>query len=49
MPGNMALLDTLALEFDYAGEQGGHFVPEGDDERQFIRNAGPKGRRVPAA
>ncbi len=51
--GVISLLDTLTLDFDYAGEKGGHGVAEGGDERQFVRVAGPKGpefvRRDPAA
>ena len=51
--GTIALLDTLTLDFDYAGEKGGHGVAEGGDERQFVRVAGPKGpefvRRDPVA
>ena len=51
--GVLALLDTLTLDFDYAGEHGGHGVAEGDDERQFVRVGGPRGaefvRRDPAA
>ena len=51
--GAMALLDTLTLDFDYAGEKGGNGLAEGGDERQFVRIAGPRGpefvRRDPAA
>ncbi len=51
--GTIGLLDTLTLDFDYAGEKGGNGVAEGGDERQFVRIAGPGGpefvRRDPAA
>ena len=51
--GAQALLDTLTLDFDYAGEKGGSGIAEGGDERQFVRIAGPRGpefvRRDPAA
>ena len=51
--GTIGLLDTLTLDFDYAGEKGGNGVAEGGDERQFVRIAGPRGpefvRRDPAA
>ena len=47
------LLDTLTLDFDYAGQNGGSGLAEGDDGRQFVRVAGPRGpefvRRDPAA
>ena len=50
--GTLTLLDTLTLDFDYAGEHGGSGLAEGDDERQFVRVAGGKGvefvRRDPA-
>jgi superfamily II DNA or RNA helicase len=51
--GRPALLDALTLDFDYAGENGGHGIAEADDERQFVRISGPRGpefvRRDPAA
>ena len=50
--GTLTLLDTLTLDFDYAGEHGGSGLAEGDDGRQFVRVAGAKGtefvRRDPA-
>ena len=51
--GAVALLDTLTLDFDYAGEHGGRGIAESDDERQFVRVSGKRGvefvRRDPAA
>ena len=51
--GRQTLLDTLALDFDYAGENGGSGIAEADDERQFVPVSGPRGqefvRRDPAA
>ena len=41
--GSLTLLDTLTLDFDYAGEHGGSGLAESDDERQFVRVAGGKG------
>ncbi len=41
--GTLTLLDTLTLDFDYAGEHGGSGLAEGDDGRQFVRVAGSKG------
>ena len=51
--GTIALLDTLTLDFDYAGEHGGNGLAEGGTEQQFVRVAGPRGpefvRRDPGA
>ena len=51
--GSLALLDTLTLDFDYAGEHGGRGIAESDDERQFVRVSSKRGhefvRRDPAA
>ncbi len=51
--GRLALLDTLTLDFNYAGEHGGKGLAASDDERQFVRIAGPRGpefvRRDPVA
>ena len=40
--GMIAMLDTLTLDFDYAGEKGGSGIAEGGDEKQFVRIAGPR-------
>ncbi len=51
--GTLALLDTLTLDYDYAGEKGGSGIAEGGTEQQFVRIAGPRGpefvRRDPVA
>ncbi len=51
--GSETLLDTLTLDFDYAGENGGTGLAEGEDGKQFARIAGAKGaefvRRDPEA
>ncbi len=50
--GGVALLDTLTLDFDYAGTNGGSGLAEGGDGLHTVRVAGPRGtefaRRDPA-